>query len=275
MKTLLIYSSLILTVGLPVSAVTPPSSGPLKADIASQVVSSESDVLQRTYDILSHAGPGYHGHRLRALKRVRLAGALLGLEFDGERTGTENPEESDASLRVAAGLLTQLRNGLPADAEPKMQDHLDHALAQINAALNVHGDQNDDSDGPTDGEKIGPTVVASQKNTSANPLAMPVDRSELIPSLGSTITTTGSTALTSAQQVLRPTVRLMKQSDGTLALTWNALPNQQFQVQSSSDLTGNNWQNVGGPFTATDISVTLPVTTGENTRRFYRVLLLQ
>jgi hypothetical protein len=62
-------------------------------------------------------------------------------------------------------------------------------------------------------------------------------------------------------------------SGGNIALSWSALMNVSYQIQSRTDLAQSAWTNVGGPFLATSnlVQVSLPI--GDAPKRFYRVVI--
>ena len=63
------------------------------------------------------------------------------------------------------------------------------------------------------------------------------------------------------------------QTNGRLSLTWSTEAGGTYQLQSNSDLSSTNWTNLGGPVTATGVtlSATSLVTTGR--QRFCRLVL--
>ena len=62
-------------------------------------------------------------------------------------------------------------------------------------------------------------------------------------------------------------------SGGNIALSWSALMNVSYQVQSRTDLAQSAWTNVGSQFLATSnlVQVSLPI--GNAPTRFYRVVM--
>ena len=69
--------------------------------------------------------------------------------------------------------------------------------------------------------------------------------------------------------VLSPVVT----SPGQLALSWNAFSNVSYQIQSTTNLTGGGWTDVGNPILATNnfVSVFLPMDGAPG--KFYRVVM--
>jgi hypothetical protein len=236
-----------------------------------KIIPSERDALQSTYNLLAQANHNYRGHRLRAKKRIRQAGALLGLDLQGEGTGGEDQTDSDAALQQAASLLEQVRAGLPEDESPAMLDNLDNAIKQIGAALKVRAKMKNDADDADESEEAegpGSAVVPAKVSAAVN------TTTPAVPSQ----TPAGQTA-DPATGIAPLVARLVKQDGGILALTWNAAPGQRYQVQYmtgyNSNLMGSGWQNLGDLVTAGSNSVTVPVDAGTDSQRFYRVVLLQ
>ncbi|HZR17081.1 MAG TPA: hypothetical protein VFE51_07125, partial [Verrucomicrobiae bacterium] len=64
-------------------------------------------------------------------------------------------------------------------------------------------------------------------------------------------------------------------SGGNFSLSWSAVMNVSYQIQSSADLFRFGWTNVGNPFLATSnlVQVSLPIETTSN--QFYRVVMVQ
>ena len=62
-------------------------------------------------------------------------------------------------------------------------------------------------------------------------------------------------------------------ANGTITLTWIALPNAVYQVQSITNLAQTNWTNLGGPMTGAAPILTATDTVKTNTATFYRVVL--
>lgn len=52
---------------------------------------------------------------------------------------------------------------------------------------------------------------------------------------------------------------------------FSSVPGQTYQVQYSSSLNGNSWQNLGGPVTAKDVTTTVTDNTANGGTRFYRL----
>jgi hypothetical protein len=74
-----------------------------------------------------------------------------------------------------------------------------------------------------------------------------------------------------------PTISLViqsvAQSGNALAFTWNTIPNQRYQVQSTRSLPPTNWASLGGIITATNTTMSASDTL-TNAQMFYRIELL-
>jgi hypothetical protein len=74
-----------------------------------------------------------------------------------------------------------------------------------------------------------------------------------------------------------PSNTLMIQTVGragsALTFTWNTIPNQRYQVQSSTSLSQTNWTSLGGILTATN-TTTSATEVSTNAQMFYRIQLL-
>ena len=71
-----------------------------------------------------------------------------------------------------------------------------------------------------------------------------------------------------------PVIQAVMQTDGTLALTWSAMPWQTYQVQYTTDLNQTNWNLLGNAITTTNALATASDAIGPDPQRFYRVLLV-
>jgi hypothetical protein len=70
-----------------------------------------------------------------------------------------------------------------------------------------------------------------------------------------------------------PVIQTPNVTGSSFALTWDTLPSQKYQVQSTTDLDQNNWTNLGGAITASNSNVSISEPIGTNERQFYRVVL--
>jgi len=88
--------------------------------------------LRTAYWLLEHAERDYDGHRKVALKEVKKAGDVIGMDLHGEGYGGEPKWESDKRLREARRLLKEVRLETGGGEEHK---HLRIAITEINLAL--------------------------------------------------------------------------------------------------------------------------------------------
>jgi hypothetical protein len=74
-----------------------------------------------------------------------------------------------------------------------------------------------------------------------------------------------------------PTISLVIQTasreGGALTFTWNTIPDQRYQVQSTTNLSQTNWTSLGGILTATN-ATTSATEVSTNAQMFYRIQLL-
>ena len=75
-------------------------------------------------------------------------------------------------------------------------------------------------------------------------------------------------------QLILPSTISIHQTNGSIALSWDAVSNQNYQVQYATDLLQPNWTNLGGLIHATTKSASATDSTA-HAQRFYRVELLQ
>ena len=71
-----------------------------------------------------------------------------------------------------------------------------------------------------------------------------------------------------------PVIQILAQTDGTLTLTWSAMPWQTYQLQYSTDLNETNWNILGDAIATTNAWATASDAIGPDPQRFYRVLIL-
>ena len=72
-----------------------------------------------------------------------------------------------------------------------------------------------------------------------------------------------------------PSFQSIRQSGGTVALTWTTIAGKAYQVQYKSDLTSATWLNLGSPTTATGSTMSASDVIGSSSRRFYRIALVR
>jgi hypothetical protein len=70
---------------------------------------------------------------------------------------------------------------------------------------------------------------------------------------------------------LQPVMLTIARTNTTFHFTWNAVSNQVYRLQYTTNLLVNDWNNLGMPLLATSNSVSTTDTVGPDTRRYYRV----
>jgi uncharacterized repeat protein (TIGR03803 family) len=88
----------------------------------------------------------------------------------------------------------------------------------------------------------------------------------------SSVTNTVSLVVSTPSVVL-PVIQTAIQSGNSFTFTWSAVVNQNYQIQSSTDLTQTNWTALGGTITATNSTMTNSEPIGANALQFYRIVL--
>ena len=66
----------------------------------------------------------------------------------------------------------------------------------------------------------------------------------------------------------------MTRTASTLNMIWSSVAGQTYQLQYSTDPSQANWNNLGGPTTATNGTMTASDAIGSDAQGFYRVVLL-
>jgi Pro-kumamolisin, activation domain len=79
----------------------------------------------------------------------------------------------------------------------------------------------------------------------------------------------------SVQPIPRPTIRSVALANNTIQFTWNSLSSLVYQVQTSTNLAGGNWINLGNSITANGFTSATTNSIGADTQRFYRVQWVQ
>jgi uncharacterized repeat protein (TIGR03803 family) len=74
--------------------------------------------------------------------------------------------------------------------------------------------------------------------------------------------------------LFQPAFQNVKQTNGTVYLTWSAIVGQRYRVQWNAGLGSSTWQNLGPLVTATSSTMVTTDLIGTNAQRFYRVLLM-
>ncbi len=87
--------------------------------------------LQRAHYLLEHADGDYGGHRVAAMKSIKKAAAILGVELSWKGHGEESQWKSDRRLREAKTLL----EGLADETKGKEQPHVHRAIKELDKAL--------------------------------------------------------------------------------------------------------------------------------------------
>ncbi len=77
----------------------------------------------------------------------------------------------------------------------------------------------------------------------------------------------------SVAPISAPTFQGVTLANGGVTLTWTALPGLAYQVQYTTNLAGNLWNNLGGAVTATNTTLTLSDIQPPGQQRLYRVVL--
>lgn len=98
----------------------------------------EADMLHRAYRILASGDHDYHGHRVEAMRQIKRAANLLGLDLSGDDKVHEKQFLSDDRLRDARSLLQSVRGASEVKDQRRVTDHLDSAIKEIDSALRDH-----------------------------------------------------------------------------------------------------------------------------------------
>jgi hypothetical protein len=69
-----------------------------------------------------------------------------------------------------------------------------------------------------------------------------------------------------------PDLQIALQPDGTILLTWSAVPGQVYQVQFTDDLLSSQWSNLGDSTTATSSAMSISTSTVASSQRFFRIM---
>ena len=77
----------------------------------------------------------------------------------------------------------------------------------------------------------------------------------------------------SVAPISAPTFQGLTLANGGVTLTWTALPGLAYQVQYTTNLAGNLWNNLGSAVTATNTTLTLSDIQPPGQQRLYRVVL--
>ena len=71
-----------------------------------------------------------------------------------------------------------------------------------------------------------------------------------------------------------PSLQGVTQGNNAINFTWNALAGLIYQIQSTTNLSANNWTNDGGQITATNLTVSAQDVTTNEPQKFYRIIEL-
>ncbi len=90
--------------------------------------------LRQAFWLMEQADKDYKGHRAVAMKEVRKAGELIGMDLHGDGYGGKPQAKSDARLREAKVLLEEVVEATGGAAE---HEHIRTAIKELDKALTV------------------------------------------------------------------------------------------------------------------------------------------
>jgi hypothetical protein len=143
-KILSLATIVTLISGASLLAVTSPQTTPLQGSPVARLEivqfsnSAEAGMMHRAYRILAFGDHDYHGHRVAAMKQVKQAAELLGLDLRGDDRDREVQVLSDDQLRTARDLLTHVLDSSEVKGQDRIAKHISNAIEQINKALETH-----------------------------------------------------------------------------------------------------------------------------------------
>jgi hypothetical protein len=105
----------------------------LALGLAVNTYADSADLLRRAYGELASANHDYKGHRVSAMKEVREAARVLGVDLSGDEGDRLNQRVSDLHLRNAQGILKAAASGLSGES----LQHVVAAERQISIALSI------------------------------------------------------------------------------------------------------------------------------------------
>ena len=76
------------------------------------------------------------------------------------------------------------------------------------------------------------------------------------------------------QTATAPAFTSVLKTNNTIQFTWSALAGRTYQVQSTTNLAGANWRNLGSALTAAAGTATAADAITADSQRFYRIVLL-
>ncbi|HZL13769.1 MAG TPA: hypothetical protein VFC85_06450 [Verrucomicrobiae bacterium] len=80
---------------------------------------------------------------------------------------------------------------------------------------------------------------------------------------------------TSVNSTNIPTLSIMPPTNGMIMINWNALAGQPYQLQCTTNLTQNNWSNLGAAVATANSTISTSDTFEATDQKFYRVVLVQ
>jgi hypothetical protein len=99
---------------------------------------AEAGMLHRAYRILAYGDHDYKGHRAAAMKQVKKAAELLGVDLSGDDRNRQPQVLSDDDLRDARNLLTNVLGASEVKSQDRIVRHINAAIKQIDIALSIH-----------------------------------------------------------------------------------------------------------------------------------------
>lgn len=87
--------------------------------------------LQHAYHLLEHADADYGGHRDLAMKSIKKAAEVLGVDLTGKEHAEEGQWKSDRRMHEAKHLLEDL----VVEGKGKEQPHIHRAIKELDKAL--------------------------------------------------------------------------------------------------------------------------------------------
>jgi hypothetical protein len=136
----LLAATALLPIGASSRAASAPASLPANSPVIEQASPSPVDwddlkrhKLRHAYWLLEQADRDYRGHRVAAMKEIKKAGELMGMELHGDGYGGEHQRWSDERLREARGLLEEVVD----KTGRREHEHIRIAIRELNKALEV------------------------------------------------------------------------------------------------------------------------------------------
>jgi hypothetical protein len=94
-------------------------------------------LLIDAYADLDRADHDYKGHRIKAMEQIEAAGKLVHLNLRGDGHGHEKQGVSDEQLRLAEGVLNQIKTEFTEKKHSGVLHHVNKALEQLTGALKI------------------------------------------------------------------------------------------------------------------------------------------